>query len=342
MSHGPAEPTPSDLVRVLYRGLLGRDPDPGGLLHWAAEIESGAGIWDLVAAFMASPEYAAGLESSAGWLDRADRIGKRLRDLFEPAPLVIVDVGAQILDYEDHVYSPLMSHGIPCRIIGFEPLDHRRTEWREGSGNVRIEMHPTFIGDGARHRFHINEPDATSSLLPFNRAVLDHLAELNGLYTVETIEVETETLDAVLGDERNTDFLKLDIQGFELPALRHAGGTLERTQVIQCEVSFVEIYEGQALFGDVEAYLRRFGFRFVDFVHECRYSLQGAAVATRDQLGWADAVFFRELDEGEDPRSFAAQAAMASLVYGKWSLGSALAAGYDALTGSNLGGLFAS
>ena len=196
-----------------------------------------------------------------------------------------------------------------------------------------------FIGVGARHLFHLNDPDATSSLLPFNEAVIGSLVGLTELRTTKMAQVKTETLDDILSEEPRIDFLKFDIQGFELPALRHAAETLARTLVVHCEVSFVEIYEGQALFSDVEAYLRKSGFRFMDFSYECRYAVSGGGATTQDQLGWADAVFFRDWRQGDDPHVLLRQSIMASLVYRKLSLGAALAGRYARQTGADVGGL---
>lgn len=55
----------------------------------------------------------------------------------------------------------------------------------------------------------------------------------------ETVAIETVTLDALLADEPHVDFLKIDVQGFEVSAFRGFKKTLARNPGIQilCEVS---------------------------------------------------------------------------------------------------------
>jgi FkbM family methyltransferase len=325
-SSSPA--TPKVLVEVLYRGLLGRDPEPEACAQWESQIRSGASIWELLSAFMRSTEYVqrAGAALAAG-ADLSE-ICKLAEKQFELAPMLIVDVGAQTLSSEEHVYAPLLRSEIPCRVIGFEPLDHRRLERLAENSDHETIIHPKFIGDGNEHVFYVNDPDSTSSLLPLNQEVVDPFVELSGLQTLETAKVQTSALDDVLAGESRIDLLKLDIQGFELSALQHARQVLQRTAVVHCEVFFIEMYKGQALFSEVEIYLRSQGFCFVDFSTECRYAVHGSSQNTKDQLGWADAVFFRRFKKGQDPTMLLVQGIIASLVYGKNSYAVSLAQRY--------------
>ncbi|MHB8311541.1 MAG: FkbM family methyltransferase [Metallibacterium sp.] len=54
--------------------------------------------------------------------------------------------------------------------------------------------------------------------------------------------------------------LKLDVQGYELQALRGCETLLEAFAWVYCECSFVELYAGQALADAVIAWLRARGF----------------------------------------------------------------------------------
>lgn len=47
----------SDLVDALYHQVLGREPDPGGLAHYSAEVEKGLPFGTLLATFLQSDEY---------------------------------------------------------------------------------------------------------------------------------------------------------------------------------------------------------------------------------------------------------------------------------------------
>ncbi|MGF6181983.1 FkbM family methyltransferase [Massilia sp. UYP32] len=310
------------IVRGLYRGFLGRDPDPAGLAYWSGRLAEGAVADELLAALMTSDEYRLGhgAPGAAGLDTLKTRVATACAPLLT-RPLTVVDVGAQELENEDHVYAPLTRHGLPYRIVGFEPQQDKIEASRRNNPDSRVTLYPTFIGDGGRHTFHANNDDATSSLLPFNRALTAQLRDLDHLHTVHTEEVATSRLDDVLSQEGAVDFLKLDIQGFELPTLRHAGAVLARTNVVHCEVSFAPIYEGQALFSEIETLLRAAGFWLLDFSSLCRYPSVGSAARSRDRLGWGDAVFVRQALDAQD---LLAQALVLLLVYDKPSAAQAL------------------
>jgi len=322
-------PEAQHLVRALYRALLGRAADLAGLDHWAGALAAGRlDLAALTTALAASDECRNELVRQQARQQAHAALQARVTataaTALATAPLRIVDVGAQILADEQHVYAPLAAHGLPCHIIGFEPIAEKLSERRRADG-ATVQMYPDFIGDGGRHTFHLNVPDATSSLLPFNTALTSQLVHLSGLHTAHAAPVATRTLDDVLDDGITVDFLKLDIQGFELPALRHAGAVLARTNVVHCEVSFAELYAGQGLFAEIEQLLRSHGFDFIDLAHSCRYAYHGPFQDSRDRLGWGDAIFFKRAT-GRSARDLLAQAAIALLVYDKPSLAAALLA----------------
>lgn len=335
MSEIPAQTPEQDhaaIVRGLYRGFLGRAPDPAGLVYWSERLRNGASPDELLAGLMASSEYreAHGGGTAGGGLDAlkrrvADAAANRLA-----RPLTIVDIGAQELENEGHVYAPLTADGLPYRIVGFEPQQDKIEASRQRNPDSRVLLLPTFIGDGAEQNFHINNDDATSSLLPFNEALTSTLSDLDHLRTLRTERVATSRLDDALADAGPVDFLKLDIQGFEYPVLRHAPEVLARTSVIHCEVAFSPIYAGQALFSEVEQLLRGAGFYLLDFSSLCRYPGTNTARRSRDRLGWGDAVFLREPDQLADAAGLLAQVLAALLVYDKPSAAQALARRYDA------------
>lgn len=312
-----------EMVSALYRGLLGRDPDEAGLACWAGQLESGTEMTAVFDAIRTGDEYhsrqavaqkaAALREATAAWA----------REHLEQ-PLLIVDVGAQKLDDESDVYSNIAACGVPHRIIGFEPLEHRMEEARVRQGADHITFLPYFIGDGGSYTFYINQPDATSSLLPLNEAVTTELINLSHLRTERTEGVTTKTLDEALTAETTVDFLKLDIQGFELKTLQSASQVLRRTNVVHCEVFFAELYQGQPYFSELEQFMRQSGFTFVDFSYLCRYAYHGDHADSLDRLGWGDAVFLRNPQE-LCPKDLLAQSLIALFVYGKYSLAQSLA-----------------
>lgn len=328
------------VVRGLYRGFLGREPDPDGLCHWIERLGAGEGANAILAALMGSSEYMQRHAATGAMVSLKLRVVAAAAALLA-RPLTVVDIGAQELAEEGHVYAPLTDSTLQCRIIGFEPQQEKIDASLQRL-DPRVTLYPTFIGDGARHTFHLNNVDSTSSLLPLNHALTGQLVDLSHLRTVHTEEVATSRLDDVLVDAGPVDFLKLDIQGFELPVLQHARATLAHTQVVHCEIAFAPIYAGQALFSEVETLLRACGFYLLDFDSMCHYPSSGTTHASRDRLGWGDAVFLRETTPEDDPTALLAQSLIALLVYDKPSAAAALAQRYDRATGANFAQHFAS
>src|SRR5262249_791556 len=76
---------------------------------------------------------------------------------------------------------------------------------------------------------------------------------------VDRTRLKTRRLDDI-AELDDIDFLKIDIQGFELALSVHGSEKLKHAVVIQTEVQFVDLYEGQPSFGQVDQELRAQGF----------------------------------------------------------------------------------
>jgi FkbM family methyltransferase len=304
--------TGSDYVALMYQSLLGRNPDPEGLVHYSGVLERTGDLRLVVDALTGSNEFRQ--RHSAKTNSEAPSVYPVGRSM------IIVDVGAQKLAGEDHIYSPLMTAGIEWRCIGFEPLDHRRQSRLDMESDPRLTMLDAFIGDGRRHTFRKVSDDGSSSLLALNEQFIRGYEHICTLETTGVEEVETRTLDEMLAGEPRIDFLKFDIQGFETRALDGAAKVLKRANVIHCECFFGPMYLDQGYFADVDRILRAAGFEFIDFSYLARYRYVAVPMPSTagERLIWADAVYFRKLDLAHDDRSsFRAQAAIAELVYRK-------------------------
>lgn|GEM_PF-631962 len=82
--------------------------------------------------------------------------------------------------------------------------------------------------------------------------------------------VQVVQLDEVLAKAKipHVDFFWLDVQGHELSLLQGYTG-LEQTKALWCEVSFIELYEGQVLFQELRDYLHAWGFVAVGADFKC-------------------------------------------------------------------------
>jgi hypothetical protein len=63
------------------------------------------------------------------------------------------------------------------------------------------------------------------------------------------------------------DYLKIDVQGYELEIMRNGRNKLSNAVVIESEVEFVPLYQNQPLLGDFQCFMRDEGFvlhKFID------------------------------------------------------------------------------
>jgi FkbM family methyltransferase len=80
----------------------------------------------------------------------------------------------------------------------------------------------------------------------------------------QVVEVPQVRLEEVMSTNCEIDLLKLDLQGYELEALKGCGKLLEHIKIISTEIEFVPLYDGQPLFGDIDVFLRAHDFRLLN------------------------------------------------------------------------------
>lgn len=215
-------------------------------------------------------------------------------------PLRVLDVGALVLTDAGEPWMGWAREGC-AEVIGFEPLQEECAYFNAQAHDLggRVRCLPVALGDGNEHTLHITNFPMTSSLFPPARDTVDLFPHLGELMEVERMEkLRTCRLDD-LEEVRPVDFLKLDVQGAELMVLRHATATLADVAVVQCEVEFLELYEGQPLMGEVDAFLRSQGFTFLRFSSlQGRpfkpLQLEGNSTSPLSQMLWGDAVYVRD------------------------------------------------
>ncbi|MBW4686212.1 MAG: FkbM family methyltransferase [Komarekiella atlantica HA4396-MV6] len=148
---------------------------------------------------------------------------------------------------------------------------------------------------------YLTQYPACSSLYPPSEYYIQHFIGNSKLIELADIqEIETTTLDIFCQSESITeiDFIQLDIQGAELPALEGADWILKSgTLGIVSEVEFTELYTGQPLFSDLDLYLRMRGFTLFDINNMNRDIRKMPIISSKHPgaLIWADAFYFRDL-----------------------------------------------
>ena len=165
-------------------------------------------------------------------------------------------------------------------VHAFEPHPRAFARLQEQfAGSPRVKLFPVAIADTTGiMSLNLNaKPTQTSLLKPIDARMV----------TVGSADVEVTTLERLIdaGAVRSPQFVKLDLQGAELAALRGIGRHLQNVLAVLVEVSFRSRYAGGCLFHEVAAELAKSNLRL--------YRL--ADVHTHHSGAWlrADAIFLQ-------------------------------------------------
>ncbi len=262
--------------------------------------------------------------------------------LLPPLPrLKIVDVGAMIIDEGAEPYAELFK-AVPCDVIGFEP-NATECERLNNSKQGNRRFLPYFIGDGSTQTFHECNFAVTSSLFEPNTALLAKFQNLEELARVtRTYPIQTKRLDDI-PEIKDTDFLKVDVQGGELRVFHGAVQTLKDVLVIETEVIFVSLYKHQPLFSDIDLFLRSQGFQFHRLARSAGRTFKPLVFnndvnARMSQWLWGDAVYVRDF-MAFDQLTSSALLKLAVILhenYRSLDLAASALEAYDRKTGSRL------
>lgn len=180
------------------------------------------------------------------------------RDLLSPQRLTgVVDVGANPIDGEPP-YTHMLAAGL-CRVTGLEPQPDALLRLESRKGPLERYL-PYAVGDGEAHTLNICRGSGMTSLFEPDPAALNLFEFLKpSAQVTQRVPVQTRRLDDI-SELDDVDFLKVDIQGSELAVFQGGRAKLANTVVIQTEVSFVTLYQGQPALGDIDLELRSQGF----------------------------------------------------------------------------------
>lgn len=159
-------------------------------------------------------------------------------------------------------------------IHAFEPVSEPFRELEQRAAACGAHAHRLALGEHeGEAEIRVNQNLWTSSLLPASSR--GHAFHDDWCRTVRTERVRVVRLDAWAAREGIDEIglLKLDLQGFELPALRGAKGVLARVSVIYSEAQIVPEYDGAGTFSQIDEFLRDAGFGLYQITDLC---LKGA------------------------------------------------------------------
>jgi len=221
--------------------------------------------------------------------------GKTLRE----SPLRFTDVGAR--GGAHPVVEPIAKL---TSVLGFEPDEAACKEILNAPNPwADLTIKTTALGSsrGTRTIHRLASP-TNDSLLPPNEIITSRYA-MEKFREVGRASVALGTLDDETQIDPHGEIIKLDVQGTELDVLSGSRRTLEvDTVAVISEVEFVQIYEGQRLFSDVEKMLRDVGFSFYGFHGGIHYrskkKIDKRTERGRERALWADAIFFKDPLDG--------------------------------------------
>ena len=184
-------------------------------------------------------------------LEHLHQAGFRPRELF--------DVGASSGIFADEAWVVWPALKVHC----FEPEpEYVQTLQKRASQDPRLRVCPALVGahaEPSKTYFHVL---GASTLYPENR-LRSSKPVIEGGGPEQ--QCQMITLDDYCQEHgAKPDFLKIDVQGYELEVLRGAERTLPLIDVILTEVNHIEVYAGAPLVAELIGYLAERGYALHD------------------------------------------------------------------------------
>lgn len=186
----------------------------------------------------------------------------------------VIDVGANIGQF-----SLMTRANHPQAMIhAFEPLSAMADVYEKVfAGDPRVALHRCAAGASAStSALNVSKQPDSSSLLPIS----DQQSSLfPGTEQAGIEQVRVERIDDVVDVTKLQEpiLVKLDVQGFELEALKGMPRVLERAKWVYLEVSFTSLYTGQPLANEIAHWLNQNGFELTG-IYNPTYSSNGVNV----------------------------------------------------------------
>ncbi|MDX1763368.1 MAG: FkbM family methyltransferase [bacterium] len=194
----------------------------------------------------------------------------------------ILDIGAS----NGRICQRLIRLFPQATVYAFEPNPMYR-ETLQGQAAQEPRLKPQFLAVSDREgraELNITESPGSTSLFKPGENLTGIYPEESHIQSVE--EVETVTLDGWAGRQGNPaiQLLKFDIQGGELNALEGADSLLHSSALlVYTEILFNPLYEGGAIYSEIDLCLREKGFVLYD-IFKPRYHKNGKVL-------WGNAIF---------------------------------------------------
>lgn len=184
----------------------------------------------------------------------------------------VIDVGSHKGEFALQLYQLLPNAQFYC----FEPLPDIFMELQANLKDLpNFTVFNLAVGDReGKLEIHQSNFSPSSSLLK-----MAELHKKSFPYSVgeKLQKVEVKSLDEITKelDMKDNILLKIDVQGYEDKVIRGGSNILARSKIVLIETSFGELYEGQALFGDIYKLLDERGFVYSGNWEEMKSPIDG-------------------------------------------------------------------
>jgi FkbM family methyltransferase len=135
--------------------------------------------------------------------------------------------------------------------------------------------------------FFLYKKAAASSVYKYKKSFIDWFQ--NDIYYIDKeVEMNSSSLDEMTNID--VDIIKLDTQGNEFEILNGGSEALEKTLMVECEVEFYEIYDGQKLSHDILKKMHFLGFEVL-YLNRVFSSSKNFEGISRGQIIFGEVLF---------------------------------------------------
>lgn len=197
-----------------------------------------------------------------------------LKKFWGVQPNGVLHVGAHLgeesSEYQEFGWGPVIW-------IEAQPNLVQQLQSKLESSSNRVIQAAVWDTNDVNLNLHVASNSMSSSLLEFG----SHSDSYPEITYVDEIKVETKRLDSILSVEEMPNFVNLDIQGAELPALKGLGRLISKVDYIFVEVNRREVYKNCTIVGELDSFLLENSFK---------------RITTRwfYKQGWGDALYIRK------------------------------------------------
>lgn len=203
----------------------------------------------------------------------------------------------------------------------FEPNSVEADKIRSKTKSLNIYKSALSSSDGKILLNICKEPGVSSVLEP-NFEFLKKFKNVERFEIVKKIEVEAKKLDSLKIDK--IDFIKIDVQGYNLEVLKGSTEALKKAIGIEIECEFKEIYKNQSLFKDVDEYLSKHNFEVCDFTDIIRWtenvSKEKEQIKNQGEIIYVNALYLKKnLNNKNIDKEKLKKQILIFLLYGQYS-----------------------